>query len=90
MLATVNSRGQVTVPKLIRDQLNIARGTRLEFTLSENGSISVRALNRSTLSIVGVLKRPARAAVAIEQMTDAVAKAAAQRDARITRRSFGS
>ena len=79
MLATVTVKGQVTVPKAIRDHLKIESGTQLDFKLNDDGSISVRSLKRSALSIVGLLKRPGRAAVTVEQMNWAVADAAAER-----------
>ena len=82
MLATVTIKGQVTVPKAIRDQLKIEQGTQLDFKLNDDGSMSVRPLKRSALSIVGLLKRPERAAVSIEQMNQAVADAAALRHQR--------
>ena len=79
MLATVTVKGQVTLPKAIRDELKIEQGTQLDFQLNEDGSISVRALKRSALSIVGLLKRPRRAAVTVEQMNRAVVDAATER-----------
>jgi antitoxin PrlF len=82
MLATVTIKGQVTVPKAIRDQLKIEQGTQLDFKLNDDGSISVRALKRSALSIVGLLRQPGRAAPTIEQMNLAVADAAAARHQR--------
>lgn len=82
MLATVTTKGQVTLPKAIRDELKIEQGTQLDFQLNADGSMSVRALKRSALSIVGMLKRPGRAAVTVEQMNQAVADSAAERHAR--------
>lgn len=79
MLATITSKGQVTVPKNIRDQLNITAGTQLDFTLNNDGTISVRPLNRTALSIVGILKRPGQKAVTIEQMNDTIAEATSER-----------
>ena len=82
MLATVTVKGQVTVPKAIRDHLKIESGTQLDFKLNDDGSISVRSLKRSALSIVGLMKRPGQAAVTVEQMHRAVADAAAERHQR--------
>jgi antitoxin PrlF len=79
MLATITSKGQVTVPKNIRDQLNIQAGTQLDFTLNNDGTISVRPLIRTALSIVGILKRPVQKVGTIEQMNDAIVEAAAER-----------
>jgi antitoxin PrlF len=81
MLATVTIKGQVTLPKAIRDELKIEQGTQLDFQLNADGSMSVRALKRSALSIIGLLKRPGRVSVTVEQMNQAVVDAAAQRHA---------
>ncbi|SDX93806.1 MULTISPECIES: AbrB/MazE/SpoVT family DNA-binding domain-containing protein [Halopenitus] len=40
--ATVTSKGQVTIPKRIRDALDIDAGTEVEFVLEEDGTIRVR------------------------------------------------
>ena len=40
--ATLTSKGQVTIPKEIRETLNIDAGTTMEFVLDEDGNITVR------------------------------------------------
>ena len=82
MLAIVTVKGQVTVPKAIRDQLKIEQGTQLDFKLNDDGSILVRPLKRSALSIVGLLRRPGQVAMTVGQMNEAVADAAAARHQR--------
>ncbi len=82
MLATVTVKGQVTVPKAIRDQLKIEQGTQLDFKLNADGTFLVRPLKRSALSIVGLLKRPGQVAMTLGQMNQAVADAAAARQHR--------
>ncbi len=82
MLATVTVKGQVTVPKAIRDQLKIEQGTQLDFKLNADGTFLVRPLKRSALSIVGLLKRPGQVAMTLGQMNQAVADAAAARQQR--------
>ncbi|SNR24719.1 AbrB/MazE/SpoVT family DNA-binding domain-containing protein [Halorubrum vacuolatum] len=39
---TVTSKGQVTIPKRIRDELGLRAGTEVEFTLAEDGTLRVR------------------------------------------------
>ena len=39
--ATTTSKGQVTIPKEIRDRLGIEEGTKLEFVLEDNGTLTV-------------------------------------------------
>ena len=82
MLATVTVKGQVTVPKSLRDQLNIEPGTQLDFKLNDDGTMLVKPLKRSALSIVGILHRPGRTAATVEQMTQAAADAVVERQQR--------
>jgi AbrB family looped-hinge helix DNA binding protein len=42
--ATVTSKGQVVIPKELRDRLGIHQGTKLGFSL-ENGAIQMQPLN---------------------------------------------
>ncbi|MDH3375769.1 MAG: AbrB/MazE/SpoVT family DNA-binding domain-containing protein [Gammaproteobacteria bacterium] len=79
MLSTVTSKGQVTVPKDIRERFSIEPGTKLDFKPNDDGTFSVRPLKRSALSIAGVLKRSKRAPVSVEQMNKAVVDMAAGR-----------
>lgn len=40
--ATVTSKGQVTIPKRVREQLQIEAGDRLEFVVTDDGELAVR------------------------------------------------
>jgi AbrB family looped-hinge helix DNA binding protein len=40
--ATVTSKGQVTIPKRIREELGLEAGTEVEFILDDDGSLRVR------------------------------------------------
>jgi AbrB family looped-hinge helix DNA binding protein len=75
--STLTSKGQVTVPKAIRDRLGLAEGDVLEFTVSEDGGMVVRRRRRSP-GVCGVLRdfAPERP-VSIEEMTRAVRRRAA-------------
>ena len=76
---TVTTRGRVTLPKSIRVALRIAEGAQLDFQLSANGTVSIRALKSSATEIVGLLKRPGQAAATVEQMIRALCDSAAER-----------
>ncbi|MHB8528664.1 MAG: AbrB/MazE/SpoVT family DNA-binding domain-containing protein [Caulobacteraceae bacterium] len=39
MATTVTSKGQVTIPKRVRDRLDIAPGSRVEFDLAPGGQV---------------------------------------------------
>ncbi|APX96581.1 AbrB/MazE/SpoVT family DNA-binding domain-containing protein [Natronorubrum daqingense] len=40
--ATVTSKGQVTIPKRIRDKLELEEGTEIEFVLGDEGTLEIR------------------------------------------------
>lgn len=46
---SVNSKGQVTIPKVIRDRLGIGHGTLVEFTIVDN-RVELRVKARSAKS----------------------------------------
>lgn len=73
MLATVTSKGQITLPKSIRDQLAITAGTQLDFVVVD-GVIQARPINRSVREIFGLLKKPGRKAISPEDMDKAIAE----------------
>ena len=75
MQTTVTDKGQVTVPKAIRDKIGIVPGSRLDFSLMEDGSIKVRLLSRGSAGLFGLLRRPGQPALELEQMEDGIAAA---------------
>jgi len=74
MLATMTSKGQVTLPKEIRDKLELDAGSKLDFTLQEDGTLTMRPLKRSALSIIGMLKRPGQKAATVTEMNKGIAR----------------
>lgn len=82
MLATVTDKGQLTVPKAIRDQFGIAPGSKLDFEPQADGSLRVRVLSRGAGSLFGLLHRPGAKAKSIEEMDSGIAKAVAARNQR--------
>jgi AbrB family looped-hinge helix DNA binding protein len=65
---TLTSKGQVTVPREIRDRLGLASGDKLTFTLLSDGTVVMRAKRRRLLDLAGSLTRPGQPKVSIEQM----------------------
>lgn len=85
MLATLTSKGQVTLPKEIRDALKLSAGAKLDFSLQPDGSVSVRPMKNSVSSLFGILKRPGQKAFSIEDEKAAVGRALAEKHDRILR-----
>jgi|SRR5665811_344487 antitoxin PrlF len=83
MLATLTSKGQLTLPKEIRDQLGLVVGSKLDFIIEADGSLRVRPLRRGAADLFGLLHDPDRAASTVEQMNEAVGRYLAEDDERI-------
>jgi antitoxin PrlF len=71
--ATVTSKGQITLPKTVRDRLGIVAGDRVEFIESDRGFLVVPA-TRDVKALKGLVPKP-RKPVSIEDMNRAIAKA---------------
>ena len=74
--ATITSKGQVTIPKEIRDYLKLEVGNKIGFVIDENGTVKVVPLNVPVTSLSGMLRRPGLAAATIEDMESAIAQGA--------------
>ena len=56
--STLTLKGQTTVPQPIRDALHVTAGAKLLWNLMPDGTIIVRAKNKSILDLAGMLKAP--------------------------------
>jgi AbrB family looped-hinge helix DNA binding protein len=71
--ATMTSKGQMTVPKSIRERLRIGAGDRIQFVVNEQGEVVVRPARGDVTSLRGLLAVPrSRKAVSVEAMNDAI------------------
>ncbi len=76
MEATLTSKGQVTIPKAVRDALHLRSGDRLDFILEADGTVRVLPITGSVKRLKGMLHKPPRP-LTVEDMDDAIAKGAA-------------
>jgi AbrB family looped-hinge helix DNA binding protein len=67
--ATVTRKGQIKIPKEIRDSLHMKEGDRFSFTLLSNGTVLIRVKYRSALEIAGRLHKRARQASPVEDLS---------------------
>ncbi|MGQ0652326.1 MAG: AbrB/MazE/SpoVT family DNA-binding domain-containing protein [Betaproteobacteria bacterium] len=73
--ATVTSKGQITIPKEVRDALGVDAGDRVEFVETAKGKFEVVAASRDVRELKGMIARPSRP-VSVEDMRKAVARRA--------------
>ncbi len=55
--ATLTSKGQITIPKKIREQLLLHTGDKLDFTLTAEGDVLLRPVTRHVDEVFGRLGR---------------------------------
>lgn len=72
MFATLTSKGQITLPKEIRDRLGLAAGVLLDFQVLADNTLTARAVKPDARSVRGILKSPHARALTVRQMDDGV------------------
>lgn len=71
--ATLTTKGQVTIPKSVREHLGVATGDRLSFVVQEDGTVTVKPIARHVRELGGLLHRPGQRAVSIKEMENGIA-----------------
>ena len=79
MIATMTSKGQVTVPKSVRDKLDLHAGDRLDFVVRNSGLLEVVALKQPASKLRGIMPKPSKV-VTVEEMNEAISQGACDSD----------
>ena len=72
--ATLTSKGQITIPKEVRERMGVETGDRLEFVEQERGVYKVIAATRDVRHLKGLVPKP-RQPVSLGDMKAAVRRA---------------
>jgi len=78
--ATITSKGQIAIPKEVRDRLRLKPGDRVEIYVEPDG----RAVIERTLKLeelIGILPRPKKS-LTVEEINQAIVEAAAKQATR--------
>ncbi len=71
---TITAKGQVTLRKDVLEHLGVSAGDRVSVEKLSDGRIEVRAVPSGKISdVFGMLKKPGRKPVSIEEMNEAIA-----------------
>jgi antitoxin PrlF len=76
-VGTVTTKGQVTIPKAIRDRLRLKPGTRLSFVVGREGVVTMKRVSTDIRSLKGIIKSPFNRPITLEEMDEAIARGAA-------------
>ena len=71
--ATLTSKGQITIPKEVRERLGVEAGDCLEFVEQERGVYKVVAATKDVRHLKGLVAKPRRP-VSVEEMKAAIRK----------------
>ena len=72
--ATLTTKGQVTIPKEVREHLGVDTGDRLSFVVQEDGSVVVKPITRHVRELGGFLHRPGQQPVSVNEMNEGIAR----------------
>ena len=70
--ATLTSKGQITVPKEVRERLRVKSGDVLEFEISGDGRILVKPAQGHLRALKGLLRQVRKRPVSLEAMERAI------------------
>jgi AbrB family looped-hinge helix DNA binding protein len=77
--ATLTSKGQITLPKPIRDRLRLAAGDRVDFVVQDDGTVVLRPVTVDVRELRGLLHRKGRKPLSVEAMNAVIRRRAAGR-----------
>ncbi len=72
--ATLTTKGQVTIPKEVREHLGVDTGDRLSFVVQEDGTVLVKPITHHVRELGGLLQRPGQRPVSITEMEEGIAR----------------
>ena len=70
--SVLTSKGQVTIPKKVREHLDLKVGDPLEFIIQETGSVIVKPAVINLNDLRGLLSGKTKKTVSVEEMNRAV------------------
>jgi len=76
--AVITSKGQITIPKSVRERLGVDAGDRVEFVETENGIFTVIAATRDVKELKGIVPKPAKP-VSVDDMNRTIARMGGRR-----------
>ncbi|XOF34148.1 MAG: AbrB/MazE/SpoVT family DNA-binding domain-containing protein [Candidatus Electrothrix sp. YB6] len=71
-LATITTKGQVTIPKKIRELLKLHAGDKIEITVTAEREAVIRPVSKKVDDVFCKLHKPGRKTAALETIHEAV------------------
>jgi antitoxin PrlF len=71
-VATITTKGQVTIPKEIRELLSLHSGDKIEFFVKPNGEATIRPMSSKVDDVFCKLKNIMQKPVSVEEMNQKI------------------
>ena len=72
--ATITSKGQVTIPKKIREELQLMAGDIIDFEIDSMNSATIRVKKKHHSEAYGMLYREGQKALSVDEMNEGIVK----------------
>lgn len=73
-LSTITTKGQITIPKSVRDSLKLKTGDRIEFIITDKQEAIIRPVSKKVDEVFGILNQPGRKPVSADEMKAGIRK----------------
>ena len=74
-LSTLTSKGQITIPKSLRESMSIVTGDKIEFIINEQNEVVIKPITKKAIDVFGQLSKYKKdKPVSIEEMNEAIVK----------------
>ncbi len=74
-LSTLTSKGQITIPKDLRESMSLATGDKVEFIINEQNEVVIKPITKKAIDVFGQLsKYKKEKPVSVEEMNEAICK----------------
>ena len=71
--ATITSKGQITLPKMVRDSLHLRTGDRVEFVIHGQAEAILKPVTKTVDEVFGRLYTPGAKARTVAEMNESIA-----------------
>ena len=72
--ATLTSKGQITIPKPVRDSLRLHSGDRIEFVVHGQTEVVLKPVTKSVDEVFGRMRKPGQSVRSVMAMNEAIAR----------------
>lgn len=81
--ATLTSKGQITLPKEVREHFKLSEGDRIDFIIEDDGKVRVVPITGSFWDLLGICHRPGVKPLTVREMDELIGETLAEDDRRI-------